>query len=293
MRSISLISAITLIIIMSSCTEEIKVNLGSITPELVVDGAITTDTMVHTIYLTKTANYFSNVAPQGISGALVTINDGVRTITLTEDPVVQGAYHTPSTYFGVPGRTYTLTIDSVDVNGDGIKERYTASCILNAVPPIKSIAVEKEQLFSNNVWAVEIWMHDPGNVSNYYLMRLYRNNVCVTDTINQWGVISDAYFNGQNLNGQTVMYFSSKHAGETLENGDLVTLQLCGITKDYITFINEVDAAYKGSNPLFGGQSSNISTNIVQQFPANASGSPQGFFAAYATTYGSTVYKSN
>jgi hypothetical protein len=274
-----------------SCTTDIAIDLNTVAPELVVDGAISTDTIVHTIYLKKTSNYFSNEAANVVSGATVTLNDGISTVTLQEDVSVKGAYHTAATYFGVVGRTYTLTIDNVDVNGDGEKERYTASCPLNAVPAIDAIAVVKGQLFYHDVWPVKLWMQDPPNVSNYYLIREYRNNVCVSDSIDEWGITSDEFFDGVYLNNETIMYFSSHKQDEMLVNGDKISLEVCGITKDYLNFIQEVKDEYRGRNPLFGGQPANIRTNIRQVLPTNATGSPRGYFAAYATSWAKTVYR--
>ena len=277
--------------LLGSCTTDIAIDLNTVASELVVDGAISTDTLAHTIILKKTANYFSNTAANVVSGATVTLNDGITTVTLQEDGSMKGAYRTAATYFGVVGRTYTLTIDNVDVNGDGVKERYTASCPINAVPKIDAIAVEKGQLFYHDMWSVKLSMLDPPNVSNYYLIRDYRNNVCVSDSINEWGTTSDEFFDGIYLNNETVMYFSSDKQDEIVVNGDKITLEVCSITKDYMNFIEEVKDEYRGRNPLFGGQPANIRTNIKQVLPTNASGSPRGYFAAYATSWAKTVYR--
>jgi hypothetical protein len=274
----------------TACTTDVNINLDEASPELVVDGAITTDTMAHSIVLKKTASYFSNQAAEGVSGALVTLSDGQSTITLTETNASRGIYQTPADYFGLAGRTYTLTIDSVDINNDGANERYTASCPLNSVTHIDSINVKKERVFQKDMWALKASMQEPANETNYYLMRSYKNDKVVSDSIQEWGIMSDNLTNGKYMINETLMYFSKDKKDEELQDGDKITLELCGITKDYMYFIQEAQDEFWGRNPLFGGQPSNIRTNIKQVLPANAKTSPHGYFAAYSVTRSTTRY---
>lgn len=274
----------------TACTTDINLNLQGTTPELVVEGSITNDVMAHVIQLKKTANYFSNEAAEMVSGATVTLNDGFKTITLTENASDKGNYLTPADFFGVVGRTYTLTIDNVDVNGDGVKEEYTASCLMNSVPHIDSLDVKKEWIFQTNMWAVKIWMQDPADETNYYLIKTYCNNKLISDSIQKWGISTDEYYNGKYLVGETFAYFSTRKNNEKLKTGDRVMLELSGITKDYYDFINEAQTEYNGRNPLFGGQPANIRTNIKQVLPVNGTNNPHGYFSAYSVTRAETVY---
>jgi hypothetical protein len=272
-----------------ACTTDINLDLKGTTPELVVEGVITTDTMAHSIQLKKTANYFSNQQADVVSGATVTLSDGQNMITLTEDNSKKGSYRTPVNYYGVVGRTYTLTIDNVDVNGDNVKERYAASCSINAPYRIDSIDVKKARLFQKDMWAVKTWMQDPAG-SNYYLIRGYRNDKLVSDSIQEWGVTDDEFFNGKYMIDETFIYFSADKKDEQLQQGDKVTLELCSITKDYMEYIQEAQDEFWGRNPLFGGQPANIRTNIKQLLPVDGNAKPHGYFAAYSVSWAKTVY---
>lgn len=276
--------------IFTACTTDITLDLKSTMPELVVEGVITSDTLAHVIQLKKTANYFSNLPTEMISGATVTLNDGLKIIILTEDSLQKGIYQTPANYYGVAGRTYTLTIDNVDMNGDGIKEQYSASCPMNAVAHIDSLAVKKEILFQVNMWAVKVWLQDPAGESNYYLIKTYRNNKLTTDSIQKWRVTNDEFFNGKYLKGETMFYFSNRRKNEKLQAGDLIMLKLGGITKDYMEYIQEAQTEFRGRNPLFGGQPANIRTNIKQVLPLNEKNNVHGYFAAYSVAWAKTVY---
>lgn len=276
----------------SSCTEDIQIDLSSVTPELVVEGAITNEAKAHTIVLKKTGDYFMNENAQMVSGANVWLSDGSQKFALVEDVQSPGHYLTSPGFQGVVGRTYTLSIDRVDVDGDGIMESYESASLLTSVAHCDSIVVEKQHLFYHDMWAVKFTMQDPPVERNSYMMRIYRNDVCVSDSIVEWGITTDEFFNGVNMINESVMYFDSRNADEKLVNNDKVALEVCGIGEDYLRFINQVRQEFRGRNPLFGGQPANISTNIRKIAPKSEDGKgARGFFAAYSVTWGRTVYR--
>jgi len=285
-----IIASLLFATLFTGCTTDIKLDLKGTTPELIVEGSVTTDTMAHIISLKKTSDYFSNLPAGYVSGATVTLSDGLNSIILAEDATKKGEYLTPANYYGVAGRTYTLTIDNVDVNADGVKEQYTASCPINPVVHIDSIEVKKEKLFQQDMCAVKAWFQDPAGETNYYLIRDYKNNVSISDSIQEWGVTNDEFFKGKYILGETMMYFSSQKKDEQVKQGDKVTLELCAITKDYMGYIQEAQEEFMGRNPLFGGQPANIRTNINQLLPVNSKTKPHGYFAAYSVSRASTVY---
>jgi hypothetical protein len=290
MKPIYVLTGLLMATLFIACTTDITLNLKGTSPELVVEGAITTDTMAHTIILKKTSNYFSNQPAEAISGAAVALSDGVNSISLVESGLKKGYYQTPANYFGVVGRTYTLTIDNVDVNGDGVMEQYTASCPMSTLIRIDSIEVLKERLFRNDMWAIKAWLQDPAAETDYYLLRDYKNNISVSDSIQEWGISNDEFFNGKYLLGETMMYLTSEKKDEIVKQGDLITLELCAVTKDYMGYIREAQEEFFGRNPLFGGQPANIRTNIKQLLPANGKANPHGYFAAYPVSRAKTVY---
>lgn len=275
-----------------ACTTDIDLKLEGTAPMLVVDGCITTDTLAHGIFLQRTTDYFANSPVPGVAGATVTLSDGVRTITLAESTLKPGLYQTPADYYGLSGRTYTLHITGVDVNVDGVKEEYEASSVLNDVPVPDDVTLEEVRLFGRQMWALKSSFQDPKGVKNYYLFRNYLNGKCVSDTINEWGITADEFFDGSYLKDETIMYYSSTKTDEKVVAGDTATLELCGITEGYLNFINDVVKEYRGRNPMFGGQPANIRTNIRQLSPSvTTSKAPRGYFAAYSVRRMSVVYK--
>ncbi len=263
------------------CTEKINIKLDNTAPRLVVDGAITSDTTTHTIKLSTSTDYFYNQPAPAVTGALVSINDGTLTTLLTESPTGSGSYETPATFFGVPGKTYSLHIELKEaINGQKI---YDAAETMPKQLKIDSIQMEfDEDIYKKGSWKTKLYMQDPPE-ENFYSFKGYRNDVLITDTLNRVTTTDDKLFNGRYSNGITVLYWNQDSNWQIVNTGDRIKLQVGYITKNYYKFIQELQQEVEEKNPLFSGPSANIRTNI--------SNSGLGYFAVYATSYASTKVK--
>jgi len=287
------ITALFCATLLASCTQEIDLNLGKTEPELVVDGAISDDAAADTITLKKSSDYFYNKPAEMVSGAIVTLTDSEGySYTLPEDPGKKGRYYTPANFMAVAGRRYTLNISNVDINSDGVKETYTSESGLNKVPDIDSMSVVKKRIFYQDSWTVRVSMQEPEKTEDFYLFKTYINGVCNSDSINEWGVTDDQFFNGKYLISESVMYLFSEKPDEKVKNGDTITLEMNSISEEYLYYIYQVADEFRGRNPLFGGQPANVNTNIKRVSPASTDGKGvRGFFAIYSTARKSFVYK--
>ena len=125
-KSLALIVILTSMII-GACTERIEIPFDSTYTRLVVDGAITTDTCAHKVWLSRSNDALNKNTTIYVNHAMVTITDGVDTFPLSESVVKPGLYETQPTVFGKIGNKYTLNISNVDVNDDGVMEKYSAT----------------------------------------------------------------------------------------------------------------------------------------------------------------------
>lgn len=263
------------------CTEKVDIKLDNTAPRLVVDGAITTDTTTHTIILSTSTDYFYNQPAPAVTGALVSINDGTSTILLTEKPAGSGNYLTSSTFYGIPGKTYSLHIELKEaINGQKI---YDASETMPKQLKIDSIQMEfNKDVFKKGAWETKLYAQDPPD-ENFYSFRGYRNDILITDTLNRVTITDDKLFNGRYTNGISVLYWSQNSNWQIVNTNDRIKLQLGIITKNYYKFIQDFQLEVDEKNPLFSGPSANVRTNITN--------GGLGYFAAYATTYASTKVK--
>jgi hypothetical protein len=277
--------AIVIAIAVSSCTEKIELKLDSTYARLVVDGSISTDTIIQVVKLTKSTDYYNNQPAPVVSGAIVSISDGNDIYQLVENQSQKGIYETTTKVFGVPGKIYLLSIKNVDINGDGIMEEYTAQSDLRPVIPADSIQIarEKQPGAKDTGWVVKVFAKNvPGE--DWFLFKLRKNQIELSDSAHK--LTSIAYSDGSQayINGSAVFVFDGTRSEEKLSDGDTITLEALGITTAYYQFLIDFVQEYYPKMPIGSGHSANISTNIEPKDKA------VGFFSAYSVKRISTVY---
>ncbi len=261
------------------CTEIIDIDLDDTYTRLVVYGSITTDTMAHIIDLSMTTSYYYNQAPPPVTGAELVISDDLgNQVTLNE--TLPGRYSTPSSFFALPGRTYTLDIAlQEEINGH---RNYLAVSSVNPIDPIDSIGLVFQDWTEEGFYEVTCFYQDPPT-RDYYLFNILKNGVLVTDTITDMFVSSDEFYNGSYTNGIGVGYLDQSKESEKLAAGDTVTFQGGKISEEYYNFIVSLQSEVGFSTPLFSGPPANVKGNITN--------GAVGFFAAYSVEYSSTVLR--
>jgi len=273
----SIIIIFLLTILVFSCTEKIDIQLDDSYTRLIVEGSITTDTMVQTVILSTTSSYYYNEPASMVSGAQVSISDGTQTFNLHEDSA--GVYRTEPSVYGVAGQTYTLSI-KLEKSIGGYTD-YTAISKLNPIVPLDSVSLLFHPDWAKNgIWEVKCYVQEPPTI-DFYRFLILKNRMLLTDTINEWFVTDDKFFNGNYTNGATVAYLQQGSVRDGLAPGDTVTVEVNSIGKEYFNFITEVQTELRGSNPLFSGPSANVKGNI--------NNGAVGFFAAYSTTRSYTL----
>jgi hypothetical protein len=276
----------TAIVFLNSCTEEFPMKYDSTFARLVVDGYMTTDTVRHYVRLTKSGDAGFRDAVVPISGATITISDGDTVFQLQPVSSIDGLYATDSTVYGIPGKTYTLNISNVDINDDNVMENYSASSVLKNELPIDSIRVVY-QAFDPHFkgWLINMTAKDIGGGHNYYLLKVYKNDTLLTDSIQEYMNIADnSGFEGKTYNDFPVYFLNQQKEDEIIHHGDTITLEMDGITEEYYRFILDYVQEYYPKLPIFSGPSANISTNIEPKDKAI------GFFAVYSIQRKTIIY---
>jgi hypothetical protein len=261
-----------LVLTVFSCTERIDIDPGEGFTRLVVEGSISTDKKNHSVILSTTAGYFSNLPIPRVTGATVSISDGSTVYKLTESS--PGIYQTSPGIYGIAGHMYTLRIKLSSPIG-GYSEYSGTSKIF---PPA---VLDSIQLKFNPSWAEKgIWevkgffLDSPG--SDFYRFLMFKNGKAITDTLNDWYVTDDQFFNGKYLLGTTLAWLQQGKADESLKTGDTITAEVHVIEKEFADFIRSARSNLSGSNPVFSGPPANVKGNI--------NNGAIGFFAAYSVS---------
>ena len=255
-----------------SCTERIEISLDDSAVRLVVEGSLTTDTMSHKILLSSTSGYFYNQPPQPVSGATVTVSDGENILDLTE--ITPGLYQTAPSVHGIEGKTYTLNI-KLNKQIGGFSD-YTASSKLYPVAKLDSInLLYHPDRSSDGIWEVKCFVQDPPS-ADFYRFLISRNDTMITDTLDEWFVTDDRFFNGNYVNGVTIGYLDQSIKEQRLIPGDSMLVEMNNTGEGYANFLWESQSEIIGSYPLFTGPPANIKGNI--------NNGAIGFFAVYSAS---------
>ncbi|MBK9390034.1 MAG: DUF4249 domain-containing protein [Bacteroidetes bacterium] len=255
--------------VLLSCTERIDLPLDESSVRLVVEGSVTTNPGVQTIYLTETTDYYYNQKPPVVTGADVTITDGQNLFILSETS--PGIYQTSSDFTSKEGFTYTLNIKLIKPIG-GFSE-FNASSVLKPLISLDSAATTFfEDFGEQGLWEVNCWFQDQ-QTTDFYRFDIYRNSHLVTHKLEKWLVTDDKFFNGDYVNGGTISYLEQSSDNEKLVRGDMLIVEMSSISREFYNYIQDAQAELRGSNPLFSGPGANVRGNI--------SNGAIGFFAAY------------
>jgi len=268
-----------LIWMLISCTEIMEIETKPGFTRLVVDGSITTDTMRHTVWLTSTEGYFSDLQVPPVSGAMVSISDGTTVFTLKE--TTPGKYQTTGSVFGLPGRIYRLNIKLSKPVG-GFTDYSAVSELLPRVV-LDSVSVKFYPGWAEKgMWEVKGFFQDSPD-PDFYRFWLYRNGRNITGSLGDWYITDDLFFNGKYLQGTTLGWLSQHQENESLQAGDTLMAEVQALQKDFTEFLWGMRSSLFGSNPLFSGPPANVKGNI--------SNGAIGYFAAFPVSRAKIIVK--
>ncbi len=264
-----------------SCTDQIDVELESAGARLVVEGAVTTDSVRHRVLLSVTSDYFSNKPPAGLSGATVELSFGEVTLLLGESEQEPGLYETPDAFRGIPGTSYQLDISDVDIGKDGQFKEYRAITTMPVGSELHSIELMHYSTPVLAGYVVFMYANHPPGQSDWFGFRLIKNGELLTDSLSKYRVMTDDLFDDGYFPGLPVGFMSDDDPRQALHPGDTVTLELNCIEQTYFDFISGAQLEIAGNYPLFSGPPANI--------PSNISNGAFGIFTAYQVLRTSVV----
>lgn len=263
------------IVLLTSCEEKMDLTLDETYTRIVVEGEITSEMKAHHIKLMNSGGYFENQPPAPVSGAIVSVSDGVNVFPFTETPTGSGIYLSAPNVKGEVGKVYTLTITGVDIDGDNKTDTYTASSMLKQGFPLDSIKTKVFRDFETPVrYLVNGYGQESPTTGDFYLWKYYKNQKIETDSVFEWIFTDDVLVNGNYIPGLSMFLIDAVP-------GDTITVEARSITKEYYDFLNSLMLETFWNGGGFSGPPANIKGNI--------SNGGQGFFLATDVYYTSTI----
>lgn len=279
------------LVLLSGCSEEVDVHTRSMDRAYLVVEAMLTDRAdrPQTVLLTESIDFFEDEKPPVVTGAEVSVSDGVGTYRYTESPSGSGRYVGPEGFHGAPGNTYTLSIDAVV---GGKRNHYEAVSTMEK-PGFEVQAVDYMYLGATNpqadsLWSVAVWGQDSPE-TNYYYVSAQLNEAVFPLGLSL--VMDDKYFNGQKVVcfPITTLYQTEGtrrqygDCGKYLETGDVFTLNVYSVPQEYFTFyMGFVSSSVGAAIPMLQSQPANCPTNVT-------GGDAVGYFVACSSSSASVV----
>ena len=270
------------IALLSGCSEEVDVHTRSMDRSYLVVEAMITDRAdkPQRVVLTESIDYFEEEQPPVVSGAEVSVSDGKYVYHFAETPSGSGCYVGPEGFHGDPGNTYKLSIDAIV---GGKRNHYEAVSTMEE-PGFEVKDVDYMYLGATNpqadsLWTVAVWGQDSPRTS-YYYVSAQLNEAVFPLALSL--VMDDKYFNGQKVVCFPITTLYQTEAtrkqygdcGKYLEPGDVFTLNVYSVPKEYYTFYTGfISSSVGAAVPMLQSQPANCPTNIT-------GGDAVGFFVA-------------
>ena len=178
------------IALLSSCRDNIDIELDSIEPRLVIEGAVTDINDTLQITITKTVDYFEPGVYPNISGAIITVADNMGNIHQLNET-------TPGVYSeflpGIEGTGYALAVELES-------KEYVADVEMPYKVFIDSLSIEPtpNYLEFSGGYLVNCHFDDPPGVENYYRIKVSDINE-LFDPDDQLFVYDDIYVDGNQI----------------------------------------------------------------------------------------------
>jgi Domain of unknown function (DUF4249) len=250
--------------VLTACTKEIEIDLNTANPLLVVEAALTDQNQPHTVRLSKTVNFSETNNFPAVQGANVQFADNTgAAYPLTETSA--GVYQTLP-FAGVPGRTYTLTI-----NAEG--KTYTAQSTMPAKVELLGI-VPIENAFGSRPGDT-----NPDPRPQYIAIPVYKdpeglgNNYRFVQTVNQQKdknfIIGNDNINDGLINQRPIFSFDM-----SIRQNDTLSVELQCIDKanyDYLFSLNASSGNGPGGGTTPSNPVTNLSNNALGYFSAHTS----------------------
>jgi hypothetical protein len=274
-----------LLILISSCSEDLKLNLPEPDDKIIIDGWIENNQYVK-VLLTRNAPYFSSIDSASIrdlvlSRAKVTLSDGVNSEVLIlrrNDEYFPPYVFEGNEILGEIGKTYTVTAEY------GGKKAWAST----SIPP----RVRLDTLYfnleagSDSLGSVNIRFTDPAGEKDYYrvLSKVRgKDKRFVSPMIMGF---DDKYFSGQKFGfamkrGPTS--FISSKSNKYFAIGDTADIKFCTIDNESYDFWSTFqDEILNSSNPF---------ASSLAKIKSNVQGDGLGVFTGYGMYFYTLIIK--
>jgi hypothetical protein len=221
--------------------EEISWKLDEYPDILSIDGIISNEEKQQSIMLTHTANYFNAGNPAAVSGALVTVTEGNIVYTYTESSINPGLYVSDDVFAGEPSKSYELFVQ-LEEPINGVSDFATTTvmpqgivldnimCEVYDMPQLDIPGDDEER--DSTILGIYYFGFEPVDQENYYLARIFSNEIPLQSNAKELLTFNDEYSNGNY--SDFLLYI------DNVMPDDLIRFRIISVEKAYYDFINDL-----------------------------------------------------
>jgi hypothetical protein len=294
-----------LVLFVSSCTKEVKIDIPGYKEQLVIDGSIETG-MPAIVLLSKTNDIYAPTNLEAylngfVSGATITISDGSTTDTLTEfctDNLPAGTEEIAAGLFGVPvdslANLHLCAYVSLGMTGE-VGKTYTLKVFAESKEYIAETRIPNPVSLDSIYWKEEnetpgygfSWarLTDPPSSGNAYRWEVkYLSKSNFTKPFGPF--FNDRFFNGLSFEFAygNPLNWEDPDVPDQLEDrfkyGDTIVVKFSTLgQKEFQFYDKKYNQIYSGGNPFA------TPTNI----PTNISGGALGIWAGFSPTFDTLI----
>lgn len=288
---------IILAFFLNSCEQNLNIEIKTNDKRLLVDGAFTNDTVVHSIRLYCAGSLITGKPQTTVSGAKIYVTDGIETFDYIENKDMLGLYQTAGNVGGKGGHHYTLSITNIDIDNDGKMESYTANSLMPV--PIKFDSLLSYRGINGdgpkviNKAYYKLFFDGPGYVYPFALANNYIRYGTITDRLGtgeltrfeSWLKVAKVLYPDSIIN--LYAYFTINSSDVKI--GDTINFICFGFTSEQYEFLKKFD---NNTNSQFNSDNIYDQLKIPSNLPTNIEPADKaaGYFFVYSVSKISKVF---
>lgn len=240
-----------------SCERVIHVDIEDASPQYVVEGVITDDSVCR-VRVSRTSNFHDSINLAGINNAYVTITEEGRNPVVLMSASERGIYR--ARFTGRPGRTYQLRVEVPDGNEARI---FTASSTMPQKVWLDSLYITQRVFLGQTRNIATVRFKDPAEPGNAYRFIQYVDGRAETTIF----IVKDDLVNGRVVIDE-LLIFNDEY---TLKKCDQVQVEMQCIDQPNYLFWYSLNQSSLGSSQSAspGNPASNIEGGALGYFSAH------------------------
>ncbi|GHV18314.1 hypothetical protein FACS1894169_14830 [Bacteroidia bacterium] len=221
-KYITVLSALALLLIVSSCEKEIDVDLRSVPPRIQIEGIVKQNQLAR-VRVSHTLDFNDNSGYPFLKDAIVVISDNAgNTETLKQD---NSGWYVAENIKGVIGCTYNLSVKYED-------KEYTSISKMPPLVKLDSLSMYKAPIMDYAIPMIHFT--DPkGEINQYYRCLVFINGKQLPD-VNELA-LSAQLMDGSPIH-QFLPIFTNDEDVDPIKQGDDIRIELQCIDKGAYTF---------------------------------------------------------